>query len=173
MLTLADGRDRIVTVLTKPSGWDNGDDVLTVPLNTLTGTGAIVTSDYVSKSDSRLSATGSKTVEDSPLGHEGSAVVFGASQFEGQYSVFRYFDEDGKIDPNEDKLYAAVGTKGSRHWHFHRIGKKGTAPFVAGDEGWCYEAISDEPQNPSNRDSYIKETVPLGIQKRRKFKVTA
>lgn len=167
MLTLADGRTRVDISLTEPEGYREGEGPLEIALADTAD--LIDTCGQINKPDYRLSATASDTVPDQPLCQEGNAVTFGATNFEGTITVLRQTDEDGRIDPLTDTVYTAVGEKGARAWYLERIGPKATVALAVGDAGWIYEAISDAPQEPSDRAGYVKNVIPLGVQSRRQF----
>lgn len=171
MLKLADGRTRVDITLTEPPGYSIGDDVLELALAQLTD--LIDTSEQINKPDYRLSATGSATVPDQPLEKEGNATTFGASNYEGSLTVLRHLLATGQIDPAKDTVFTAIGEKGVLAYYFERIGPKATVPLAVGDEGWIYEAISDDPQEPSDRNGYVKNLIKLGVQSRRRFKIVA
>lgn len=171
MLTLADGRLRVDITLTEPPGYSVGDDVLELTLADLTD--LIDTAQQINKPDFRLSATGSETVPDQPLEKEGNATTFGASAYEGNVTVLRQVLATGQIDPSKDTVFTAIGEKGALAYYLQRIGPKATVPLAVGDEGWIYEAISDSPQEPTDRNGYVKNPITLGVQSRRRFKIIA
>ena len=166
MLTLADGRNRVEYSLTMPAGYNVGEGPLTISASDFTN----LTED-INRPTFRLSATGSDTVADAPLSFAGNAVTFGAGNLEGSIELLRQLDADGKPDPAKDTAFAALGAKGVRVWFAHRVGRKGTVPLEAGDEGWLYEAVTDEPQEPTEMAGYVKNLIPLGMQSRRRFVV--
>lgn len=173
MPTLADGRTRVDVTLTMPTGYDIGDPTEPLEISLTDLTGLIDATCQINKPDYRLSATGSDTVPDQPLCRSGNAVSFGASNYEGTITVLRELDEAGLVDPAKDTLYTAIGEKGVLAYYIERIGPKATVPLAVGHEGWIYEAVSDEPQEPSDRAGYVKNVIPLGVQSRRRFKVVA
>jgi hypothetical protein len=173
MRKVAEGRERITTSLTKPTGFDEGVGVLNIQLTALNATGNIVASDHLSKSGTKLGAIASDTVKDGNLGSENNYQVFAADNYEGLFSVFREYDAEGNIDPVGDVLFAAVGEKGATFYAYKRLGKKGEAPWAAGDTGFVYQCTSDTPQDPKERNQEIKQDIPLSVFKRRAFKVTA
>lgn len=126
------------------------------------------------KSDFRLSATASDTVADTELCADGNAVVFGASNYEGTMTVFRYFDETGAVDPAADTAFAAAREKGTPlHLAMRENGRKHDVDWTSAEEGEYWHVISDEPQMPSDRGGYIKRTIPLGPQRKVPFTVAA
>lgn len=171
MLLLSDGRTRLDIGLEAPEGWNTDADVIELTVADLST--LIDTCGQINKPDYRLSATGSDTVPDQPLCEEGNATAFGASNFEGTITVLRQYDTDEQIDPAKDTVFAAIGEKGVEAYYYEREGKKAKAPYAVGDEGFIYKALSDEPQKPSDRAGYIKHTIPLGVQARRRFKIVA
>lgn len=171
MLTLADGRRRIDITLTEPDGFSEGDGPLELTLADL-GT-LIAASPQLNKPDFNLTASGSDTVPDQPLDDEGNAKTWGASNYDGSATVLRSLLANGQIDPATDTLFAAIGAKGVRSWWVERIGPKAKVALDTADEGWIYEVISDEPQTPSEVSGYVKNTIPLGVQTRRRYKIIA
>lgn len=120
----------------------------------------------VLKSDFRLSATASDTVADSELCSDSNAVTYGASNYEGNMTAFRYFDETGDPDPSEDWLFDAVREKGTHLYIAVREdGKRHDVEWAAGDEYEIWHVITDEPQRPSDSGGFIKRTTPLGPQR--------
>lgn len=173
MLTLADGRTRVDVMLTMPDGYDVGDFDSPIEIALADLTGLVDATCQINKPDYRLSATASDTVPDQPLCRSGNATSFGASNYEGTITILRSLLVTGLVDPATDTLFTAVGEKGVLAYYLERIGPKATVPLAVGDVGWIYEAVSDEPQEPSDRAGYIKNPVPLGIQSRRRFEIVA
>jgi hypothetical protein len=127
----------------------------------------------VLKSDFRLSATASDTVDDSELCADSNAVVYGASNYEGSMSPFRYYDENGDVDPVEDFAWDLVKTKGTHLYLAVREGKRHDEPWAEGDEVEVWHCLTDEPQRPTDLTGYIKKVVPLGPQRVYKGAVAA
>lgn len=155
--TLADGRTRLVALLTEPA-------IPGAPTVAELTAGTDL-SCSVLKSDYRLSPVASDTVADTELCAEGNAVVYGASNYEGTITPFRYLDPDGQPDATDDEPYDTLRTKGTYLWLVEREGPKYDVPFAAGDEVEVYEVVTDNPQKPSDRAGYIKRTIPLGVQR--------
>lgn len=156
MLTLADGRQRVVAMTTKPA------NPLAVTLTEITAGTRL--EDRVLKSDFRLSPVASDTVGDARLSASGNAVTFGASNYEGNLTVFRELDATGKADPTEDVAWDLLNTKGARLWVLVSEGPTADTAFASGDEYDLFEVVLDNPQVPTDRAGYIKRTVPLGVQ---------
>ena len=158
--SLADGKIKLTLLATEPS----------TDLDALTPTELNGGEDIqcnILKSDFRLSATASDTVADTELCSDGNAVVFGASNYEGNMTVFRYFDETGAVDPAEDTAFAAAKEKGTHLYLVMREnGKDHDDAWATGDEYEYWHVITDEPQQPSDRGGYIKRTIPLGPQQK-------
>ncbi|OJX93932.1 MAG: hypothetical protein BGO96_00250 [Micrococcales bacterium 73-15] len=171
MLLLSDGITRLDILPTKPAGWDVGDGTVELPLSAFAD--AVDTCGQINKPDYHLGAGPSATVADQPLCEKGEGNAFGASTFTGTLSVLRQYDETGHIDPLTDTVYAVIGEKGARAWYAERTGPSAKTPLAVGDEGWIYEAESDEPSVPQDRSGYSKETIPLSVKGRRRFKVVA
>lgn len=156
MLTLADGRTRLVALTTKPA------DPAAITVTELTA--GVRLEGRILKSDYRLSPTASDTIPDTPLSHEGNATSFGASNYEGSVTPFRELTTEGLADATNDIAWDTLGVKGTRLWLVESEGKKATEAFAATDPYDCYEVITDNPQKPSDRGGYIKRVVPLGVQ---------
>lgn len=172
MLTLANGKRRVDVTATMPTGFNVGTGVFNVTLAAL-GTLVAGAVDQINKPDLNLSASDSDTVADAPLSASGNGVTFGASNYEGNITVLRSLTSGGQVDPTTDTLYAVIGEKGARAWYIDRIGPVATAALAVGDTGWIYEAVSDEPKTPQEVSGYVKEPIKLGVQTRRRFKITA
>lgn len=127
----------------------------------------------VAKSDFRMSATASETINDPRLCDEGNASVLGASNYEASWSVYRYFDEDGAVDPSEDWLFDLVRIKGTTITAALREnGKLFDQPWVEGDEGELWVLKNDNPQRPTDTGGYQKRTVPFTVERVVPFTVT-
>lgn len=119
----------------------------------------------VLKSDFRLSATGSDTVPDTELCSDSNAVAYGASNFEGSMTPFRYYDETGAPDPVEDFVWELAKAKGTNLYLAVREGKAHDEPWAEGDEYELWHVITDEPQRPTDTGGFIKKVIPLGPQR--------
>lgn len=155
--TLADARTRLVALTTKPA---NPAAPTVTEL-----TAGIDLSCRILKSDYRLSPVASDTVPDTELCSEGNAVTFGASNYEGSVTPFRYLTEAGKADALNDIAWDALKEKGTELWLYEREGPKYDAAWAAADEVDGYEVVTDNPQKPSDRAGFIKRVVPLGVQR--------
>ena len=156
--SLADGKIKVTHLATEPTG--DLDSLSATVLNAGTDIQC-----NILKSDFRLSATASDTVGDTELCQDGNSVVFGASNYEGNMTVFRYYDETGAVAVSEDTAWAAAKEKGTHlYLAVRQSGKKHDEDWAAGDEYELWHVITDEPQMPSDLAGYIKRTVPLGPQ---------
>lgn len=155
--TLADARTRLVALTTKPA---NPAAPTVTEL-----TAGVDLSCRILKSDYRLSPVASDTVPDTELCSEGNAVTFGASNYEGSVTPFRYLTEAGKADATNDVAWDALKEKGTELWLYEREGPKYDAAWAAADEVDGYEVVTDNPQKPSDRAGFIKRVVPLGVQR--------
>lgn len=154
--TLADARTRVAILTVAPADLDS------IPVATLNA--AIDASCRLLKSDYRLSATASDTVDDTELCSEGNAVTFGASNYEGSVTPFWYLDSAGQMVDVDNPVWLALKEKGSELWFVEREGPKYDVAWAAGDDYEVYRVITDNPQKPADRTGYIKRVVPLGVQ---------
>lgn len=154
--TLADARIRLRILATAPV---NPEAVTVAAANA-----GIKAENRILKSDFKLGATNSDTVNDAELSSEGNAVTYGAGNYEGSMTPFRFLDEDGAPDDTADVVFEALREKGATVWILKSIGKHHTDAFVAGDEYELYEVVPDNYQDPSDRGGFIKQVVPLGVQ---------
>lgn len=175
MKLTASGRERLTFTQTAPAGFDGDDDgtPLSVQLTTLTGAGAIVASDYTSESGTYLGATDSDTAKDTILGPGANIEAYGARNYTGKVSVLREYDADGSVDADKDVLFAAIGERDVQGYWWQRVGKRGTAPWAAGDVGIVYHATTDVPKQPEDRNGFLKSDIKLSILKARNFVLAA
>lgn len=155
--TLADGRIKLVVLTTKPADPK-------APTVAELKAGKVI-SCRILKSDYRLSATGSETVNEPELCSTSNAQAFGATNYEGTVTPFRFLNSDGTPESDEDIAWDAFKEKGTTLWLAEREGPVHDKEFAAGDIVDLYEVITDAPQKPSDRSGYIKRTVPLAVQK--------
>lgn len=155
--TLADGRLKLVAMTTKPAN----PEAVTVA----EATAGIDLSCRILKSDYRLSATGSDTVPDSELCSTGNAVSFGASNYEGSVTPFRYLTPEGLADAANDVAWDTLREKGTTLWLLEREGPEYDVTLANPHEYELFEIVTDEPQKPGDRAGFIKRVVPLGVQR--------
>jgi len=159
--TLADGRIALIALTVKPA---DPEAITESVLNAARATGDL--SCRILKSDYRLSPTASDTLQEAELCATGNATSFGASNYEGSVTPFRYLDEDGQADGANDIGWTLLKEKGTTLWLVEREGPEYDVPFAAGDDYEIYEVVTDEPQKPSDRSGFIKRIVPLGVQRK-------
>lgn len=159
-LTLQDGRRKLVAFTT-----DITDDADPTALSVDDLPPGVEIQCKILKSDFRLSPVASDTVADTPLCSTGNAVVFGASNYEGNVTPFVYFDEHGDLEVAENDVYEIFAEKGAHVWILDRIGKPESEPLAAGDPYRLWHVITDEPQDPTDAGGYIKHPTPLGVQR--------
>lgn len=173
MLLLSDGRTRLDISLTAPAGWDTGDDPIEISLADTWTAALIDTCGQINKPDYNLTAGDSATVPDQPLCEEGEGNALGASTFTGSLTVLRQMQPDGQVLTADDTVYTAIGEKGVMAYYVERTGPKAKVELAVGDQGWIYQAESDEPKSPGDRAGYIKEVIRLAVKGRRRFTVVA
>ena len=155
--TLADGRLRLRILTTAPA---DPEAVTATEANA-----GIKAECRINKSDFRLSATASDTVDDTELCADSNAVTYGASNYEASMTPFRYIQADGTPDATGDEVWAAVQAKGTTLWLLYSEGKRHTEDFAVGDEYELYEVITDKAQKPGDTAGFIKRVVPMGVQR--------
>lgn len=119
---------------------------------------------YVMKSDYKLGSKGSTSVEEPVLGAQGKGTVPGPAEYEGQMSVYWYFDDNGQYASSDDnKAWELLSQTGREFDIYEREGKLPTAPFAAGDRVDWYHVAPGQPQKPDDRTTYTKRTITLFI----------
>lgn len=159
-LTLQDGRRKLVAFTTDIT---EGEDPTALSVASLTN--GVDIQCKILKSDFRLSPVASDTVADTPLCSTGNAVVFGASNYEGNVTPFVYYDETGALETDENDVYELFAEKGAHVWILDRLGKPESEPLAEGDHYRLWHVITDEPQDPTDAGGYIKHPTPLGVQR--------
>ena len=118
----------------------------------------------VMKSDYKLGSKGSTSVEEPVLGAAGKGTVPGPAEYEGQVSVYWFFDEDGqKVSRGDNRVWELLSQTGREFELYEREGKKPEMPFVDGDDVDWYHVAPGQPQKPDDRTTYTKRTVSLFI----------
>lgn len=154
--TLADGRIKLVAMTVQPA------DLKSPTVAELTA--GVELSCRILKSDYKLGATASDTISEPALCATSNTAALGPSNFEGSITPFRYLDETGKADAENDVAWEALKEKGTLLWIAEREGPMFDQDWAVGDEVSVYEVVTDTPQKPSDRGGYIKRTVPLLVQ---------
>lgn len=89
----------------------------------------------VAKNDFNFSTADSDTVDDAELCATTKAVAPGADNVEVNFRAYRYWLDEGGVDPAADVLFAAVREKGTVLYFYARhTDKLATEPWAAGDE---------------------------------------
>ena len=118
----------------------------------------------VMKSDYKLGSKGSTSVEEPVLGAAGKGTVPGPAEYEGQVSVYWFFDEDGqKVAGGDNRVWELLSETGREFELYEREGKKPDMPFTDGDDVDWYHVAPGQPQKPDDRTTYTKRTVSLFI----------
>lgn len=154
-LSLADGNIRLVALTVKPAN-------MAAPTKAELDAG-ILLHDRILKSDYKLGATGADEVDEAPLSSTSNGKAFGATNYEGSITPFRYLQADGSPDPAADVVFAAVKTKGTTLYLVEREGPSADTAFAAGDEVSVYEVVTGPARKPDNRTGYQKRVVQLGV----------
>ena len=153
---LATKRERWVLLTTKPA------DPEAV---TSTEADAGIRGECFLTTDSRLSATGSTTIQEAAICDGAVAAVPVDRQYEGNLTVFRDLDpETGLPVASGDEVFETLSEFGTRLWVLVSKGPLYTEDFEAGHPYKLYEVITDEPQEPSDRNGSIREVVPVHVQ---------
>ncbi|HCS2945789.1 TPA: hypothetical protein OQU49_004402 [Shigella flexneri] len=156
--TLADGKTRLAILATAPA---NPEAPTVAEL-----TAGIDASCNIAKTGYTLGPTTSETINDPELCVDVNSTVYGASNFEANFAVFRFYDEaTGQVDEAGDEVFQALKTKGQEVWLVEREShKKSTEAFEVGDEVSVYRVLLDNPQKSSDRTGYVKSTIVPAVQ---------
>lgn len=115
--------------------------------------------------ESRLSATGSTTITEAAICEGTAANVPAQKQYEGNLVVFRDLDAStGLPTASGDEVFTTLSEFGTRLWVLVSKGPMYTEEFVAGHPYKLYEVVTDEPQEPTDRNGSIKDVVPVFVQ---------
>ena len=156
--SLADGHKKVAILTTKPA---NPAAPTVAELNAgIDASCAILFSDFT------WSAADSDTVDEKALCDVGNATAYGASNWDGGMTLFRYFTSGGAADATADTAYTATKVKGTTLWIYVRdTSKLSTAAWAAADEIYLGgEVLTDTPQ-AGEGTGYIKRRIPLAFQK--------
>lgn len=155
--TLADGRTRLAILTVKPT---NPAAPTVSELN-----GGVQASCLVAKNGTRISATGSDSVNDPELCSSSNAVVWGASNYEGTITPYWQLDATtGAYVSGDNDAYEALTPKGTQAWLYFREGPAYDTAWATGQYVDGYEVLTDNPQKPTETGAFIKRTIPLAIQ---------
>ena len=152
---------RKLTVLTAPP--TESLDALTVA----TLNDGMDASCRVAKDGTRLSASGSETVEDSAICEPNGSTAPGRSNYEAALNIYRFFSDTdkGQADETGDALFQAAKIKGTPLYIVEsQTAKDWDEPWEAGDEYSVFAVTTDNWQRPTDQHAgYIKATVPLFV----------
>lgn len=156
--TLADGKTKVALLSTAPA------DPEAPTVAELTA--GIDASCNIAKTGYSLGPTTSETINDPELCVDVNSTVYGASNFEANFSVFRFYDHDtGLVDPVSDEVFEALKTKGAEIWIAEREShKKSEEAWEVGDEVSVYRVLLDNPQKSSDRTGFIKNVIVPAVQ---------
>ena len=156
--SLADGHTKLAVLATAPA------DPEAITLAELEA--GLDASCRIAKNGYSLGPTASETFADPALCEDVNSTTWGASNFEANIPVFRYFDDTTQlVDTAGDEVYQALKTKGTEVWLAERESlKKSTEPWQAGDTVNVYRVLLDNPLKPSDRTGYIKSTIAPAVQ---------
>ena len=154
--TIADERIRLVLLADAPA------DPKAITIAELAD--AVELTYRVLASDFRLSATASDTVSEPALGEGGNSSAPGKSNYEGTLTPFRYLTTAGLSDVTNDVAYTALKEKGTELHLVKRIGPLADAAWAVAQPYEYFHAVTDNPQDPSERSGYVKKVVPLMVQ---------
>ena len=126
----------------------------------------------VMKSDYKLGSKGSTSVEEPVLGAAGKGTVPGPAEYEGNVSVYQFFDDEGNYVASKDSsAWELLKRTGLEYDLYEREGKKPEVPFSDGDHVDWYRVANGQPQKPDDRTSYTKRTVTLFISDARENEI--
>lgn len=94
----------------------------------------------------------------------GTVTGFGADNYQGQATVARFYDTDGKPDQVGDATFTAMQEKGTTLFIGVRRGPKWDAKGATGQQVSVFEVMTDLPQDPQQASGYIKNIIGLGVQ---------
>ena len=154
--TPADGREKWLLFTTKPTLTGSTPSLANL-------TGGIDISCLIAKSGSRISPTGSETIDDSATCDTTNRRAFGRSNYEGSLAPYVLFDVDtGVYDLSANVAFEALREKGTVAWVLYRDGRESADALTVGDLTSFYEIVTDDPQN-SDGAGYVKRIIPLGV----------
>lgn len=148
--SLADGRTKFTLLTAKPA---NPAAPTAAELN-----GGIDASCAVLAADFNFGSAASDKLNEAALCTDSNAQTSTRSNYVAEFTLFRYFDEDGEADPAEDDAFQAVKVKGTTLWAYaRRTAKKSSEAWADGDEIYHGAEIStDNPMPPSDQGGWIK-----------------
>lgn len=114
--------------------------------------------------NTRLSATGSATVNEASLCDTASAQTPSTRQWEGTIEYFLDLDPDTGLPVAEgEPVRDALDAYGEKVWLTRLRGPLYTTPIEAGQPQKTFEVVLDAVQDPSGREGSFKEVVPVFV----------
>lgn len=162
---LAEQRERWVILDTKPEDPENP---------TVAELDAGIRAECFFTTNTRLSATGSATVNEASLCDSASAQTPSTRQWEGSIEVFRDLDPDtGLPVSGGEAVYDALNAYGEKVWLTRLRGPLYTEPIAADQPQTTFEVVLDAAQDPSSREGSFKEVIPVFVHNEWKGEVAA
>lgn len=119
--------------------------------------------------NTRLSATGSQTVNEASLCDAASAQTPATRQWEGTIEFFLDLDPDtGLAVAGGDKVRDALDAYGEKVWLWRRRGPLYTTAIADGQPSTTFEVVLDAMQDPSDRAGSFKGVVPVFVHNEHK-----
>lgn len=112
----------------------------------------------------RFSATGSDTLSEPALDDSSNAGSYGASNYEFNATAFRYREQSGKADPDQDIAIEVFAGKGTLVRIVERSGQSSGNPWSAEDEYRTGLVLLDDRQQPTELTGYEKFIQPGTVQ---------
>jgi len=118
----------------------------------------------VGKAGFSIGAGTPNTEADTPLCTEGESQIPVSKTYEANMNVYRYFDADGQIDPEEDFFFQALKDFGSEvHVAVREGGKGHKDPIVEGDEVSIYTLIAGGMGRSTDGAGYTKRVAHVTV----------
>src|SRR5690625_7558 len=138
--TLADQNRKLVMIV------DPVDDLSEIPVSVLNDETTVELSCRATQADTRFAATASETMSDPAVCEDSGVQTIGASQWEGNLGLFRFFDEaaPGQADAEGDKAYKILSRKGTEVTIVERHSNvPWDEPFAEGQEIRAFKVEAD------------------------------
>lgn len=162
---LAEQRERWVILSTKPA---DPEAITTTEL------AAGVRAECFLTTNTRLSATGSATVNEASLCDSASAQTPSTRQWEGSFEVFRDLDPDtGLPVTGGEAVYDALDAFGEKVWPVRLRGPLYTEAIAAAQPYTAFEVVLDAAQDPASREGSFKAVIPVFVHNEWRGEVAA
>lgn len=114
--------------------------------------------------NTRLSATGSQTVNEASLCDSASAQRPSTRQWEGSLEVFRDLDPaTGLPVAGGEAIFDALNAYGEKVWLTRLRGPMYTEAIASGQPQTTFEVVLDAAQDPSDRSGSFKAVFPVFV----------